>query len=108
MRGVKMSFWNLTNPAKPKGIKDPDATISYPINISDWLAGESATYFSHEIIVTGGLVEVSSTHIDGVIDVVLSGGELYTTATFTLRITATRGSVTIIDDRTFYLKIVER
>lgn len=103
-----MAFWNVANAAKPKGIKDPDATISYPISIVDWLAGEAATYSSHDVIVTGGLVKVSSNHISGVIDVVLSGGDLGTTATFTLRITATRGGVTIIDDRTFYLKIVER
>lgn len=103
-----MAFWNVTNPAKPKGIKDPDATISYPIDISDWLTGEAATYSSHEIITTGGLVEVSSTHLGGIIDVILSGGDLGVTATFTLRITAARGSSTIVDDRTFYLKIVER
>lgn len=103
-----MAFWSTTNPAKPKGIKDPDATTSYPIDITDWLAGEAAVYSDHEIILTGGLVEVSSNHISGVIDVVLSGGDLGTTATFTLRITATRGGTTLIDDRTFYLKIVER
>lgn len=103
-----MSFWDLTNPTKPRGVKDPDAIMSYPISVADWLASSAATYFGHEILVTGGLVEVSSTHNNGVIDVVLSGGELGTTATFTLRITAKRNSVTIIDDRTFYLKIVER
>lgn len=103
-----MAFWNVANAARPRGIKDPDATISYPISIVDWLAGEAATYSAHEVIVTGGLIEVSSIHISGVIDVVLSGGDLGAIATFTLRITATRGATTIVDDRTFYLKIMER
>lgn len=100
-----MSFWDTTNPAKPKGIKDPDAILDYPISFADWLSDISDTYASHEIIVTGGLVVDLATQSGGIITVWLSGGTLGTTATFTVRITTTGGRT---EDRTFYLKIQER
>lgn len=100
-----MSFWNTTNPAKPKGIKDPNAVLDYPISFAAWLADISDTYQSHTVTVTGGLVLDSSAQAAGVITPVLSGGTLGETASFTIRIVTTGGRT---DDRTFYLKIVER
>lgn len=104
-----MSFWNLTNPAKPKGIKDPNAILDYPISFVDWLAQEGATYSEHTVLTSGGLVCDSSSEVDGVIIPILSGGDLGTTATFTIRISALNAAgTTVVDDRTFYLKIQER
>lgn len=100
-----MSFWDTTNPAKPKGIKDPNAVLDYPISFAAWLADISDTYQSHTVTVTGGLVLDSSAQAAGVITLVLSGGTLGETASFTIRIVTTGGRT---DDRTFYLKIVER
>lgn len=100
-----MSFWNLTNPAKPKGIKDPDAVLDFPIDFSAWLTDAGDTYQSHTVQVTGGLAVVSSSQALGVITPVLSGGNVGEVATFTIRIVTTGGR---IDDRTFYLKIQER
>jgi len=100
-----MSFWDLTNPAKPKGIKDPDAVLDYPISFVDWLADIGDTYASHIVTPTGGLVVDSSIESGGIITPTLSGGNVGETATFTIHIVTTGGRE---DDRTFYLKIVER
>lgn len=99
------SFWNITNPAKPKGIKDPNAVLDFPISFADWLADISDTYQSHAITVTGGLVCDSSSQAAGVIVPILSGGTLGETASFSIRIITAGGRT---DDRTFYLKITER
>lgn len=100
-----MSFWDTTNPLKPKGIKDPNAVLDYPIDFSAWLADIVDAYASHTVACTGGLVCDSSSEDAGVITVLLSAGTLGQTATFTVRITTAAGR---IDDRTFYLKIQER
>ena len=101
-----MSFWDTSNPTKPKGIKDPDAVLDYPIDWSAWLADITDTYQSHTVInLTGGLVEDSSTQTNGIVTVWLSGGTAGETASFTVRIVSAGGRT---DDRTFYLKIKER
>jgi hypothetical protein len=100
-----MSFWDVTNPKKPKGIKDPDAVLDYPISFADWLADISDTYLSHAVAVTGGLVLDSSIQSSGIITPTLSAGTVGETATFTITITTVSGR---IDERTFYLKIQER
>ena len=100
-----MSFWDVSNPAKPKGIKDPDAILDYPINYTAWLLDITDTYASHTVSVTGGLAVHSTIEASGIITVWLSGGTVGETATFTIRIVTAAGR---IDDRTFYLKIKER
>lgn len=100
-----MSFWDVSNPAKPTGIKDPQAVLDFPISFAAWLADISDTYASHTVTVTGGLVCDSSTQAAGVVVPILSGGTLGETATFKIRIVTTGGR---IDERTFYLKIKER
>ena len=100
-----MAFWDVTNAAKPKGTKDPNAVLDYPISWAAWLADIVDTYASHTIAVTGGLVVNSSSQAAGVITPILSGGTVGATATFTIRIVTTGGRT---DDRTFYLKIAER
>lgn len=101
-----MSFWDVANPKKPTGIKDPDAVLDYPISFAAWLLDIEDTYASHSIEdLTGGLVENSSTQLAGVITVWLSGGTVGELASFTVRINSLGGRT---DDRTFYLKIRER
>jgi len=100
-----MSFWNESNPKKPKGIKDPNSVIDYPISFVAWLAQEGTTYDSHEVLVSGGLVVDSSVEVGGVIIPRISGGTLGELATFTIRITTTNG---LVEDRTFFLKVEER
>lgn len=110
-----MSFWNVTNPAKPKGIKDPNSVLDFPVDFTAWLADMSDTYMDHVILTTDGEVLStgavgslkcdSSSEAAGIIVPVLSGGTVGETESFTVRI-LTNGSRT--DDRTFFLKITER
>jgi len=100
-----MNFWNETDPLKPRGVKDPDAVLDYPINFNGWLTDASAVYKLHTVTVTGGLVVDSTYEVSGIIVVILSGGTLGETASFTIRIETMDGR---IDDRTFYLDIVQR
>lgn len=100
-----MNFWNVQNPAKPKGIKDPNARLDFPISFAKWLADISDTYKSHTVRTTGSIVCDSSTESNGVITVWISGGTTNETATFTIQITTTSGRV---DERTFYLSIKDR
>ena len=93
-----MSFWNVSNAAKPKGVKDPDAVLDYPVDFSEWLADISDTYASHTILVSAGLTLDSSSESGGIITPILSGGVVGTTETFTVRITTTGGRTY---DRTF-------
>ena len=102
-----MAFWDVSNPKKPKGIKDPNAVLDYPVSFVDWLADISDTYLSHTVTIGAGgtLVADSSSALNGVITPILSGGTVGMTETFTIRIVTTGGRT---DDRTFYLKIEER
>jgi hypothetical protein len=101
-----MSFWDTANPAKPTGIKDPNAILDYPIDYTAWLADITDTYSSHSVIVAAGSIAVqSSGYSSGKIIVWLSGGTVGETAAFTIRIVTFGGRT---DDRTFYLKIKER
>ena len=103
-----MSFWDTTNTEKPKGIKDPDAILDYPISFVDWLADISDTYSSHTVFTsggTGGLTCDSSSQSAGIITPIFSGGIIGETAWFTIRIVTTGGRT---DDRTFYLKTKDR
>jgi len=102
-------FWNEFDVIKPICIKDPNAILDYPIDWSVWLSGIDATYSSHLVISTGSIVIDSSSHLNGVVTVIISGGTVGETASFTIRMTATvAGGGTRVDDRTFYLEIAER
>ncbi len=102
-----MSYWDTTNPLKPKGIKDPDAVLDFPISFVDWLADVSDTLDTFTVLTTGGLVwdELLSNAANGIVTVWLSGGTLGSTASFTVRVVTVGGRT---DDRTFFLKIVDR
>lgn len=112
---MTVTFWNVQSPAKPKGVKDPNAILDYPIDFSEWLADASDAYSTHEVITsngellanggTGSLECDSSSEAAGVIIPVLSGGTVGETEFFTVRVTTASGRV---DDRTFWLKITER
>lgn len=102
-----MSFWDVTNAAKPKGIKDPNAVLDFPIDFSAWLTDITDTYASHTVSVDAesGIVCDSSSQAAGVITPIISGGTAGKTGWFKIRIVTAGGRT---DDRTFYLKIQER
>jgi len=104
-----MNYWNEDLLGKPIGIKDSDAVLDFPVDWNPWLNDMGATYVSHTTTKTGSIVIESSTHLSGIITTILSGGIVGETASYTVRITAIVGGVSQrIDDRTFYINIVNR
>lgn len=103
-------YWDMTNAKKPKGIKDPNATLDFTFDWSDWLAdlGTGVLIASHEFLPGGGAVAVATPPADEgkfatVVLAAGSGGEV----ALTCRIT-TDTTPALIEDRTVYLIIEER
>ena len=89
---------------RPSIIKDPDATLDYSFDWTDWLAGVSDTISTYEIVGTG--VTVTNVSLSGakVIGWV-SGGVVGAASKIVCKITTTAGR---IEQRTIYLTIEER
>lgn len=108
------SFWNLADSKKPRGWKDPDATIDITFDWGPWLADIADTIRAGglEFIVDGGLVSAGSTFVDAKCTIFLSAGTAplgssITRAPVTCRIT-TSSTPPRIEDRTAYLDIEAR
>jgi hypothetical protein len=97
-----MKFWTNIN-GKMTGVKDVNATLDFPIDFSAWL--ETDSYASHTITKSGDIVIDSSVAQNGIITPIISGGTLNELASFTIQITTASGR---IDERTFYLRILNR
>jgi len=87
--------------------KDPDATLDYQINWSDWL--DTDTISASSWIVPTGLTEgtgaLAGSFTDTVTTVWLSSGVVATVYSVVNRITTTAGR---IDDRTIKITIKEK
>ena len=105
------AFWNLGNPAKPFGLFDPNAELVLPIYVDDWFVGMGSSYLSHEILAPSPLECVDpGAYIAVVIPMrmqLLAGADYVAGLKypFTIRVESADGQR---DDRTLYLKIVER
>jgi len=85
-------------------LKDPDATLDFGFDWSDWLArGETIT--ASEWVVDDGITEESDENTTTVTKVWLSGGTVGETYEATNRVTTSAGR---IDDRTLSVRIRER
>jgi len=107
------SAWNISNPAKPFAIWDPDADIKIPIGLDDWLVTElGTTYSSHQVLTAPPLVcEDPGVYVAGTVAVrmALVAGAEFTAGVkypFTVRVFGADG--TTKDDRTFFLQVRER
>lgn len=103
------SFWRLDDPARPWGLMDPQAELSFPIDISAWLDGLGGVYASHEVRLEEPLELVSTDHAAGVVTARIrrKANAAYAQGTkypFTLRIVCSTGA----DERTFWLKLQDR
>lgn len=85
-------------------IKDPDATLDYTFDWTEWLASEE-TIFSHIITVDAGITKNSDSELDGLITIWLSGGIAGTDYTVACKITTDEGR---IDERSIIIKCQER
>lgn len=92
-------------PAKPTILKDPNALLDYSFNWAAYLAPIGDTISSAVFVLSEGLVQTNSFFSTTAAAVWVTGGTVGTTARVTCRITTTSGRV---DDRSVFLKIVER
>lgn len=102
--------WDLSDPAKPVALFDPDAIRVIPFEVADILASMDTAYGSHTIIAESPLECVSSVHQGGVISIrmKLATGAPYTSGSkypFTVRLVGADGQQ---DDRTLWLKVKDR
>ncbi|MFC0134251.1 phage fiber-tail adaptor protein, partial [Massilia eurypsychrophila] len=108
------TFWSLADPKKPRGWKDPDATVDITFDWGPYLADivDAIRAGGLEFIVDGGLVAVDFTFVGAKCTVFLSGGTFgngstVTRAPVTCRIT-TSSTPPRIEDRTIFLDIEAR
>lgn len=101
--------WDVrTNPARPTARLDMDAIRDIPVDWSDWLDDIGSTYASHTVTAAAPLVHVGSTETEGIIKVRIRTDGTATPgqrASFTVRIVAADGQQ---DERTLWLKLVQR
>lgn len=107
------AFWDVSNPMKPVGLFDRHAQLDIPFDWSAWLTDKGASYSSHTIEVDASLTCVSSNHSAGVISALIkvttpADVAVGTKLAVTCKLVATLGAMTLKDDRTVYLKVVER
>jgi hypothetical protein len=100
-----MSDYNVSKPLKPWIYKDPDATLDYTWDWTEFLADIVDSIAAYEMLVDESLTVVSSSRIGAVVTAFISGGTLDAKPTATCRITTTGGR---IEDRSIYFRMVER
>lgn len=85
-------------------LKDPDATLDFEVDWSQWLQA-SETITASGWTVPAGLTRVSDTHTGTTATVWLSGGVLGQRYTVTNEITTSGGR---IDDRSLHIDVMDR
>ena len=84
--------------------KDPNAVLDYVWNWEDWLAS-GETISTSSMIVDNGITKDSDSKTDTRTKIWLSGGTAGTAYAVTNRIVTSDGRT---DDRTIYIKVIER
>ena len=87
--------------------KDPNSILDYGFDWGPWLTPLGDTLASVQFILSAGLTSVAQARTDTTATIFVSGGTLDATETITCRITTTN-STPRVEDRTVYLKIVQR
>jgi hypothetical protein len=100
-------FWDMSNPKKPRGLKDPNSTIDISIDWTDWLADCQDTAATFSWTQDNGVTKVDQGNTAGLATVFLSLGNLSTVAAITCRMT-TASTPPRTEDRTIYLTIEDR
>lgn len=101
-------FWDITDPAKPVGLFDPNAKLRFPLTISDILAKMNTTYADHDILLDSPLELLDPGTFDaGVVTPfigLLDGAtwQIGDKLPVTIRVIGADGQQ---DDRTVYLKL---
>lgn len=90
--------------AEKEFFKDPDATLDYAFDWTDWLE-DGETISSHTITASTGLTKDSDSESDGIVTVWLSGGTTGTIYTLACKIVT---SLSRTDERTVNIRCVDR
>lgn len=104
--------WNIDDPAKPWTDFDPHADIKIPFGFDEWLLELGVAYQDHQVITAAPLeCADKGTYTDGraLVRMRVATGATYSAGLkypFTIRVFGADG--TTKDDRTLYLRIVER
>lgn len=100
------AYWNMTNPKKPRGIKDPQSTIDISFDWTQWLDDIGNPDISSVTFTISNLLNAGTYAADGVATVFVSGGT-GTEAVITCRIVANSVPVRV-DERTIYLDLEDQ
>lgn len=87
-----------------KFVKQPNETLDYDVDYSDWFATRSDTPLSVATTVTTGITHVSSTIVGETVKVILSGGTSGTDYQITVRLTTAGG---LVKEADFIVKVRE-
>lgn len=105
-----MTTFVIDSLGRPLIDKDPDATLDFSFDWGDWLDVVSDSIVSANVTTTDADVTIEDFDVLGgsIVRVWVSGGTVGTTVPILCRITTASSPIARIDDRTMYLKIVER
>lgn len=99
-------WWTLTDPKKPRGLKDPDAVIDITFDWTSWLDDIGSVQISDVTFTLNGVSSVGSFSDGTKVTVFVSGGTAGSSATVSCKIkTLTTPSRT--DERTIYIDIAD-
>lgn len=99
-------WWNLADSKKPRGLKDPDATIDITFDWSDWLNDISPAIISDVTFTVVGSDNVNTFHDGTTATVFLSGGVVGAASTVACKI-QTNTTPARTDERTVYIDIAD-
>jgi len=97
--------YDLTNPDKPKIVKDPDAVLDYTFDWTAWLDDVADSIATRTVLVPIGITLDSNAIAGKKVIAWLSGGGAGQTYQVTCRITTAGGRT---DDRSIFVKVKDR
>jgi hypothetical protein len=99
-------WWNLTDTKKPRGLKDPDATIDLTFDWSDWLNDIGSAVISDVTFTVTGANNVNVFNDNTTATIFISGGVVGTASTVACKI-QTNTTPARTDERTVYIDIAD-
>lgn len=95
------------DPQRPTIVKDPASELDYGFDWTEWLAEQGRQIVTATVSAAGGVSATPATHDGAIVATKVSGGTAGTEAVLTCRI-VTDGSPALTDERSIWLRIVER
>lgn len=100
-------FWDVSDQKKPRGRKDPNATIDITFDFRPWLADMGNAGIAGATCILSGIQDAGQYAENGKVTIFLSGGTAGQEVSITCRPT-TDTTPSRTDDRTVYLTIAEQ